>query len=65
MKTQEEPNALKKEAETANEKLTELTDKELKQVTGGKMIGGGDSASSEAGLRSPNENWEKKGILAG
>ena len=36
MKTQEELNALKDEVETLNEKLAELTDEELKQVTGGK-----------------------------
>ena len=34
-KTQEELNALKKEVETINNKLKELTDEELKQVAGG------------------------------
>ena len=34
-KTQEELNALKKEVETLNNKLKELTDEELKQVAGG------------------------------
>ena len=34
-KTQEELNTLKEEVETLNEKLTELTDEELAQVTGG------------------------------
>ena len=35
MKTKEELNALKKEAETVNEKLQELTEEEIAQVTGG------------------------------
>ena len=35
MKTKEELNALKEEVETLNEKLHELTDEELAQVTGG------------------------------
>ena len=34
-KTQEELNAIKKEIETLNNKLKELTDEELKQVAGG------------------------------
>ena len=35
MKTKEELKALKEEVETLNEKLKELTDEELAQVTGG------------------------------
>ena len=35
MKTKEELNALKEEAETLNKKLAELTEEELKQVAGG------------------------------
>ena len=35
MKTKEERNALKKEAELPNNKLAELTDEELNQVAGG------------------------------
>ena len=35
MKTQEELNALKKEIETLNEKLKELTEEELALVSGG------------------------------
>ena len=35
MKTAEELNALKEEAEALDEKLRELTEEELKQVTGG------------------------------
>ena len=35
MKTAEELNALKEEVEALNEKLHELTDEELAQVTGG------------------------------
>ena len=34
-KTKEELNAIKKEVEAVNEKLRELTDDELAQVTGG------------------------------
>ena len=35
MKTKEELNTLKEEAETLNRKLTELTEEELAQVSGG------------------------------
>ena len=35
MKSKEELNALKAEVETLNKKLAELTEDELKQVTGG------------------------------
>ena len=35
MKTKEELNALKEEVEALNKKLAELTEEELKQVTGG------------------------------
>lgn len=35
MKTREELNALKKEVDTLKKKLAELTEDELKQVTGG------------------------------
>lgn len=35
MKTKAELNALKEEIEALNKKLAELTDEELKQVTGG------------------------------
>lgn len=35
MKTKEELDALKKDIETLNKKLAELTDEELKQVIGG------------------------------
>ncbi len=34
-KTKEELNALKKEVESVNEKIRELTEEELEQVTGG------------------------------
>ena len=37
MKTKKELNALKEEVETLNNKLTELTDEELEQVTGGNI----------------------------
>ena len=39
MKTKEELNALKEEVETLNEKLAELTEEELAQVTGGVLNG--------------------------
>ena len=38
MKTYEELSALKEEAETLNMKLVELTEEELKQVSGGIVI---------------------------
>ena len=38
MKTAEELNTLKEEVETVRRKLTELTDEELEQVTGGISI---------------------------
>lgn len=38
MKTTEELNTIKEELETLNEKLVELTDEELAQVTGGIKI---------------------------
>ena len=38
MKTKEELNALKEEAETQNKKLHELTEEELAQVSGGVDI---------------------------
>ena len=39
MKTKEELNALKEEVETLNQKLAELTDEELAQVSGGDDSG--------------------------
>ena len=36
-KTQEELNALKEEVETLNQKLAELTEEELAQVSGGGL----------------------------
>ena len=38
-KTKEELNKLKEEVEAVNEKLQELTDEELEQVTGGQAAG--------------------------
>ena len=38
MKTKEELNALKKEVETVNKKLAELTEEELAQVSGGAFL---------------------------
>ena len=36
-KTKEELNAIEEEIETVNSKLQELTEEELKQITGGKL----------------------------
>ena len=47
MKTKEELNALKEEVETLNEKLAELTEEELAQVSGGAA---------------PDGNWKQPGI---
>ena len=38
-KTQEELNSLKEEVETLNKKLSALTEEELEQVTGGRVLG--------------------------
>ena len=38
MKTQEELNTIKEDIETLNNKLNELTDKELEQVYGGLKL---------------------------
>ena len=38
MKTKEELNALKEEVETVSKKLHELTEEELAQVSGGRVI---------------------------
>ena len=38
MKTKEELNALKEEAENLNKKLNELNEDELAEVTGGKTL---------------------------
>ncbi len=38
MKTKEELNALKEEVENLNKKLAELTEEELKQISGGFNI---------------------------
>ena len=38
MKTKEEMNALKEEVEPLNKKLSELTEEELKPVTGGTHV---------------------------
>ena len=45
MKTQEELNALKKEIETLNKKLKELTEEELALVVGGAGGTGNDSST--------------------
>ena len=37
-KSKEELDKLKEEVETVNKKLSELTDEELEQVTGGQVI---------------------------
>lgn len=43
MKTKEELNALKEEAENLNKKLHELTEEELEQVIGGIKVDTDDS----------------------
>ena len=53
MHTKEELNALKKEVETVNRKLEELTEEELSQVAGG--------ISNEGGLVIPTIVLDKKG----
>ena len=45
MKTKEELNALKEEAETLNRKPHELSDEELAQVSGGRYVPGADPVS--------------------
>ena len=42
MKTKEELNKLKEEVEAVNEKLQELTEEELEQVSGGCFLVGGN-----------------------
>ena len=46
-KTKEELNEIKEEVETVNEKLKELTEEELEQVTGG--VFGGPTAVKRPG----------------
>ena len=43
MKSKEELNALKEEVKNVNEKLRELTDEELAQVSGGAAASAADS----------------------
>ena len=54
MKTKEELNALKKEVETLNKKLAELTEDELKQVAGGWHLG--DDWGAEGYFNQDQEN---------
>ena len=51
MQTKEELNALKEEVETLNKKLAELTEDELKEVTGG-FIGYTDGFTVDEGAES-------------
>ncbi len=53
MKTREELNVLKKEVETLNKKLAELSEDELKQVTGGILPPG---SNGKAVLKRAEEN---------
>lgn len=46
MKTKEELNAIKEEVDALNKKLAELTEEELKQVTGGAVFTGADGLVS-------------------
>ena len=60
MKTKEELNALKEEVEVLNKKLRELTEDELKQVTGGVndisgcVFTGNSRVASGGALLTPN-----------
>ena len=59
MKTKEELNALKEEAETVSRKLSELTDEELAQVTGGIFYRGHYSVQEKpftTAYRAPSRN---------
>ena len=58
MKTKEELNALKEEVETLNKKLTELTNEELEQVTGGEIQT--DECPCRYGFQSANKQCFKK-----
>ena len=70
MKTKEELNALKEEVETLNKKLHELTEEELKQVSGGdgdmpcvteltdELIKSGNFLVSNDGFWYKNEYYE-------
>ena len=58
MKTKEEMNALKGEVETLNRKLEELTEDELKQVTGGS---GGQSGTVYSLTTDGNGMWLENG----
>ena len=49
MKTKEELNALKEEAETLSAKHRKLTDEELEQVTGGDMFTYPDAVCTKCG----------------
>ena len=53
MKTKEELNALKEEVETLNEKLAELTDEELAQVSGGGNVPLDDPDGGPAVIKPP------------
>ena len=55
MKTKEELNALKEEAETLNKKLAELSEEELAQVSGGVYQGPGTFVCSNASC--PKNHW--------
>ena len=57
MKTKEELNALKEEVETLNQKLAELTDEELAQVSGG--IGYGLPDGKVITASSPEQSCEQ------
>ena len=57
-KSKEELNELKKEVEAVNEKLHELTDEELEQVTGGWIaaIKGADGKFASVAEGNPGDN---------
>ena len=55
MKTKEELNALKNEVETLNAKLAELTEDEIKLVTGGAQTGATDNGDIIPGYKWPSK----------
>ena len=63
MKTQEELNALKKEVETVNRKLEELTEEELSQVTGGTFDGNVKTFNWETAWGAGPEGYDCSGLI--
>ena len=62
MKTAEELNALKEEVENLNKKLAELTEEELKHVTGGVLSYRGETNIEASTVESTVFKWEIRAI---